>query len=92
MNGHQKMFTFQEVVNSLLALDLAPTPSPKLKALFPPRVHKQGCSPEMSIYQVSLRYKKRKKFLIGMLYALPMVERKKGSVVKPSCNPSLSCT
>ena len=29
------------------ALDLPPTPSPKLKAQFPPRVHKQGCPPEM---------------------------------------------
>ena len=37
------------VVNTLLALDLPPTPSPKLKAQFPPRVHKQGCPPEMPI-------------------------------------------
>ena len=40
MNGHQKMYTPQEVVNSLLALDLPPTSSPKLKALFLLRVHK----------------------------------------------------
>ena len=44
MNGHQKMYTPQEVVNSLLALDLPPTPSPKLKALFPLRVHQRGVS------------------------------------------------
>ena len=37
-------------VNSLLALDLPPTPSPKLKALFPLRVHKLGCPPEVFIY------------------------------------------
>ena len=77
MNGHQKMYTPQEVVNSLLALDLPPTLSPKLKAMCLQRVRKQGCPPEVSIYQVSLRCKKRKKLLIGMLYALPMVERKK---------------
>lgn len=50
MNGHQKMYTPQEVVNSLLALDLPPTPSPKLKALFPLRVHKQGCPPVTTNY------------------------------------------
>ena len=33
----------------LLALDLPPTPSPKLKALYPQRVHKQGCPPDMPI-------------------------------------------
>ncbi len=45
MNGHQKMYTPQEVV-TLLALDLPPAPSPELKALFPLRVHKQGVSTE----------------------------------------------
>ena len=32
MNGHQKMDTPQEVVNSLLALDLPPTPSPEAQS------------------------------------------------------------
>ena len=30
-------------------LDLPPTPSPKLKAPYLQRVHKQGCPPEMHI-------------------------------------------
>ncbi len=36
-------------VKLLPVLDLPPIPSPKLKALFPQRVHKQGCPPEMHI-------------------------------------------
>ena len=47
MNAHQKMYTPMEAVNSLPALGLPPTSSPKLKALFPQRAHKQGCPPEM---------------------------------------------
>ena len=72
-----KMYTPQEVVNSLLALDLPPTPSPKLKALFPQRVHKQGCPPEMRFaeqmteaFHPLLIYHlkgKTKTFRIGML-------------------------
>ena len=33
----------------LPVLDLPPTPSPKLKAQYLRRVHKQGCPPEMHI-------------------------------------------
>ena len=44
------MLTPDEAVKIPPVLDLPPAPPPKLKALFPPRVHKQGCPPEVSIY------------------------------------------
>ena len=77
MNGHQKMFATKEVANLLPALDLPPTPSPKLKALFLQRVHKQGCPQEMHVPKQCFNHKNKGKFHIGMSYVVHTAERRK---------------
>ena len=67
MAVYQKIYTPREVVKSLPALDLPPTPSPKLKAVKKPRVHIPGCPPVMHF---------RKTLPIGMLYAALTAEKR----------------
>ena len=59
---------------------LPPTSPPKLKAWFLQRVHQLGCPLDMSIFQVRLKTKKRKLFLIGLPYVPLMEERKRHTI------------
>lgn len=55
MIGHQKMYTPMEAVNSLPALGLPPTPSPKLKVIPTQRVHKQGVSTRNALLRKTIK-------------------------------------
>ena len=67
----------QEGGESPTCADLPPTPSPKLKALFLQRVHKQGCPQEMHVPKQCFNHKNKGKFHIGMSYVVHTAERRK---------------
>lgn len=70
------MYTPQEVVKLLPALDLPPVPSPKLKAAWQRRTHIQGCPQEMCLCEKPSNSRIHATFRAGMCCAPPMEEKR----------------